>query len=124
MKFCLINIRKVSIIFSSIILFITPVCTQTKTLYTAQINPIETTKQSKFLTQNGSLVYIDFEEAPFKIEKIQVFTLNYRLVSHEFVGDLPKSTFYEINLENTRPDTYIIHLVGRKEAIKKAIKLR
>ncbi len=116
--------RKVSIICSVIIFSINIVNAQMNAPLYAELSPKEVSKQSNYITQNGSLVYIDFVDAPFKIERVQVFTLNYELVSHEFVGDLPKNTFYEINLKSRRPGAYIIHLVGGKKSTKKAIRIR
>ncbi len=116
--------RKVSIICSVIIFSINIVNAQMNAPLYAELSPKEVSKKSNYITQNGSLVYIDFVDAPFKIERVQVFTLNYELVSHEFVGDLPKNTFYEINLKSRRPGAYIIHLVGQKKSTKKAIRIR
>lgn len=100
------------------------ICAQNNQSLFAQLDTKEIAKQENYITQSGQIVYVDFDEVPFKVEKIQLFTLSYDLLSYEFVDNLPRNTFYEINLKNRSSGAYIIQLVGRKKTIKKAILLK
>lgn len=119
-----INIRSL-IVIALLLFFILPInYAQSNPSLLAQLHTKEITKQVNYITQSGQIVYVDFDEVPFKIEKIQLFTLSYDLLSYEFVNDLPKNTFYEINLKNRSSGAYIIQLVGKNRTIKKAILLK
>ncbi len=86
------------------------------------INPIKT--DWSFVTQMGNIHYIDFQEAPFEIEEIQVLSTNNQLLFNDQVSDLPEDTFYELNLQERRRGYYVLYIKGKRQSLTKLFYLK